>query len=685
MAAFNFPNSPSVNDIHSENGVSFKWNGTVWNRFGPAYTDTANLNVTGIGTIAGNLNVGGVLTYEDVKNVDSVGIVTARAGINLTGGNITLGDSGGSSDDRIKLGASGDLEIFHNGSHSFIKDTGTGNLAICGSIVAIHAADATSNMILCSQSGAVDLFHNNSKKFETSSYGTWLGDNSRVTFGGSAGTPDFHIYHDGTQTNLQNITGDIVIKSTSGGAKAIVVKNAAAVELYHNNIKKFETTSGGAQVTGTLEVTSYISQNDSVWHYWGTGDDCGIMHDGTNMTIRTGTGSIRIEPKSGELGVLCVPDAETALYYNNEKMFDTQGDGCNVYDDDSNVNLYFRTSGGSQRGHIYADTGNHLGFKTTDNEWGMYCQAGAETALYHDGNLKLETTSGGVKVTGGLNYGASSQYQFSDESSEDRFYFKGDGAYGFAFRVNNGNRLEINKTTGDVSMQGASDRNFNWDNSEASLYLTDAGSSSARLKIGTGGDLQMYHDAGSSLNLITCANNQELKVSANKHTFYDYSGVTKRMEIDANGHITSPTHCCFEVKLASSQSFTSGTRFKINFTRVENQQGTSFDTSNNRFTAPVTGYYQFNVGVYSYHSTFMELDGRCNGANTGVKTYRPTTRNSDGHNGNPGASIMASWIVKLTANDYYEIFCLVNSSSGTRNIYADINRTPTWWSGFLVC
>ena len=119
MAAFNFPNSPSVNDIHSENGVSFKWNGTVWNRFGPAYTDTANLNVTGIGTIAGNLNVGGVLTYEDVKNVDSVGIVTARAGINLTGGNITLGDSGGSSDDRIKLGASGDLEIFHNGSHSF--------------------------------------------------------------------------------------------------------------------------------------------------------------------------------------------------------------------------------------------------------------------------------------------------------------------------------------------------------------------------------------------------------------------------------------------------------------------------------------------------------------------------------------------------------------------------------------
>ena len=32
MAAFNFPNSPSTNDVHTENGVSFKWDGTVWKR-----------------------------------------------------------------------------------------------------------------------------------------------------------------------------------------------------------------------------------------------------------------------------------------------------------------------------------------------------------------------------------------------------------------------------------------------------------------------------------------------------------------------------------------------------------------------------------------------------------------------------------------------------------------------------
>jgi len=43
------------------------------------------------GTFTGNLNVGGVLTYEDVTNIDSIGIITARSGINVTSGNVTVG------------------------------------------------------------------------------------------------------------------------------------------------------------------------------------------------------------------------------------------------------------------------------------------------------------------------------------------------------------------------------------------------------------------------------------------------------------------------------------------------------------------------------------------------------------------------------------------------------------------
>lgn len=59
------------------------------------------INATGVVTatsfsaasasFSGNVSVGGTLTYEDVNNVDSVGLITARSGVDVTGGNIIVG------------------------------------------------------------------------------------------------------------------------------------------------------------------------------------------------------------------------------------------------------------------------------------------------------------------------------------------------------------------------------------------------------------------------------------------------------------------------------------------------------------------------------------------------------------------------------------------------------------------
>ena len=46
--------------------------------------------ITGNITTPGDIGIGGTLTYEDVTNVDSIGVVTARSGINVTGGNINV-------------------------------------------------------------------------------------------------------------------------------------------------------------------------------------------------------------------------------------------------------------------------------------------------------------------------------------------------------------------------------------------------------------------------------------------------------------------------------------------------------------------------------------------------------------------------------------------------------------------
>ena len=48
------------------------------------------INVSGVATFASNVSIAGTLTYEDVTNIDSVGIITARSGVQITGGELTL-------------------------------------------------------------------------------------------------------------------------------------------------------------------------------------------------------------------------------------------------------------------------------------------------------------------------------------------------------------------------------------------------------------------------------------------------------------------------------------------------------------------------------------------------------------------------------------------------------------------
>ena len=90
------PNSVSgINSITAQaNEIKiFKSDGTQ----GGLVIGGANLNATsGISTVAaltvtGNVSVGGTLTYQDVTNIDSVGVITARSGINVTGGNVDIG------------------------------------------------------------------------------------------------------------------------------------------------------------------------------------------------------------------------------------------------------------------------------------------------------------------------------------------------------------------------------------------------------------------------------------------------------------------------------------------------------------------------------------------------------------------------------------------------------------------
>ena len=108
---------------------------------------------------SGNIETQGVLTYEDVTNVDAIGIVTARAGVKVP------------DNQKIILGTGSDLQIYHDGSNSHVSDQGTGDLRLSGNVVKFNNQSNTATMVMATQGGSVVLNHDGSTKFETTATG----------------------------------------------------------------------------------------------------------------------------------------------------------------------------------------------------------------------------------------------------------------------------------------------------------------------------------------------------------------------------------------------------------------------------------------------------------------------------------------------------------------------------------
>jgi hypothetical protein len=128
------------------------------------------------------------LNYNDITTLGTVEAsktVTADAS-----GDVLFPDS-----DKAIFGAGSDLQIYHDGSHSFISDQGTGNLKILASTIDLNNAANTENMITAVEDGAVTLYHDNAAKIATTATGiqitgTALATTNTVTLTGDT-TLDF--------------------------------------------------------------------------------------------------------------------------------------------------------------------------------------------------------------------------------------------------------------------------------------------------------------------------------------------------------------------------------------------------------------------------------------------------------------------------------------------------------------
>ena len=254
---------------------------------------STNVSIGGTLTVTGNVSIGGTLTYEEVTNIDSIGIITARSQLNV-GNNIKLGNAGvitATSFDG-SLAASnltGALPAIDGSNLTGISGGGSGISTISNFVNIVDSLDVD---------GHTEL-DNVRISGITTTQSIQLGS-SRLLFAHSGGTASDHqIWNDGSDLRMysSNTTGIRIQANAAGGNNsdlklqtdtidALVVKGTGEIEIAKDLDVDGHTNLDNVNIAG---VSTF---SDAIWAgriYLG-GNSGKYMQAGSNFELNMGGG-----------------------------------------------------------------------------------------------------------------------------------------------------------------------------------------------------------------------------------------------------------------------------------------------------------------------------------------------------------------------------------------------------------
>ena len=308
-----------------------------------AYTIFSDqLNVTGIATIntLDSLNISGVSTFAGIStfyntvNFDGASNFNDNVFVG-TGATVGFGTTAFFPDNAaVYFGDSEDLKIYHDGSHSYIDDKGTGNLKLRSNNFRISNADE-SKLYAAFQAGAAELYHDNNLRLTSTASGIDVTDTLHVAgistfvgisrffdivsfnddvkfFGNAAGITsafwdksanelkfydgskitlgdgqDLELSHNGTDSLIRDsrASGSVLrigadklwLQNKDGNEPYLEATDNGSVKLYHDFAPRFETTGIGISVAG-IGSTAYIEGPSNIVidpHPYGIGTTSG--------------------------------------------------------------------------------------------------------------------------------------------------------------------------------------------------------------------------------------------------------------------------------------------------------------------------------------------------------------------------------------------------------------------------
>ena len=317
---------------------------------GKAFTDKLdNIEANADVTDATNVTAAGALMDSEVTNLAQVKAFDSsdyvlKAGSTLTG-NLNFNDNV-----KAKFGTSGDMELFHDGNNSIIKDSGDG-------ILRYTSSNSTNQ-------GVVLEVENTDSTNLSGSF---------IHFKDSLGI---------TPAKIGALANEMYLMRGSNNDR-ILVTNSSAVELYHSDAKKFETTTDGIAVSGDADISGDLTAGNFTF----TGDE--ISSSGATMTLDPHadgiTGKVVVN------GDLEVKGTTTTLDSTTIEMGDTLI-ALNSNQDANSAPPTSLTAG------LTIDRGNetydaHIMWRESNNTWRVSSGGNYDYELLHVGNFGSAVTS----------------------------------------------------------------------------------------------------------------------------------------------------------------------------------------------------------------------------------------------------------------------------------------------------
>ena len=342
------------------------------------------------------------------------------------------------------FGTGSDLEIYHDGSHSYIDHSGTGSLFIKGDAATTLQTDTftvknyggSETFLVGTGNGAIELYYNNEKTLQTTASGAEVfnqdGNAVLSIIGNEGNAAQLYLKSDDGDDNADvwrmhaDASGNLLIENYASGSYESNIKcvGNGVVELYHDNEKVFETYQHGVLIqntNGNGEITLRGSEGNGAQFYF-QADDGDDNEDKWRIDLSASDGALGIQnygDGAWEKAIEFNHGGAVELYYDNSKKLETQSLGVNItgnldladdgkvrcgaasdleifhngshnYIDGVNGRVYIRGDGRTQ-----LQVGDGSTFENS-----VVCYADGRVDLYYDSSIKLATTSTGTTVTG---------------------------------------------------------------------------------------------------------------------------------------------------------------------------------------------------------------------------------------------------------------------------------------------